>query len=187
MRRTTTTFTATLLTTLGAALAALAGDADAPALPRPTAQHAWLERLAGEWDAECEITMEPGQPPVQSTARESVRLIGGFWAQAEFTGQAMGSPFTGVLTLGYDPQQQRYVGTWIDSLGSQLWQYHGALDAAGKRLTLLTEGRCEAAGEVCEFRETIELVGPDEKTFTSERKVNGEFVTFMRVRYTRHK
>lgn len=191
MRRTTTTLialTCSLLTTGGLGLAALAGEPEQPpAPPRPTAQHAWLERLVGEWDAVCEITMEPGQPPVQSAARESVRSIGGFWAHVEFTGEAMGAPFTGILTLGYDPEQQRYVGTWIDSMGSQLWQYRGTLDAEGKRLTLLTEGRCDAAGEVCEFREVIEVLSADEKTFTSQRKVNGEFVTFMRVRYTRRK
>ena len=44
------------------------------------------------------------------------------------------------MTLGYDPVQKRFVGTFIGSMMTHMWIYNGTLDAAGKVLTLDTEG-----------------------------------------------
>ena len=51
-----------------------------------------------------------------------------------------GGPATTLMTLGYDPEKKRFVGTWIGSMMTHLWIYDGALDAAGKVLTLDAEG-----------------------------------------------
>ena len=74
-------------------------------------------------------------------------MIGGFFLVAENTGTIMDMPFTGILTLGYDPKKQQYVGTWVDSFQGYLWTYTGEVDAAGKTLTLHTEGPSHAAPE----------------------------------------
>ena len=34
------------------------------------------------------------------------------------------------MTLGYDPEQKSFVGTWIDSETAYLWTFTGQLDAA---------------------------------------------------------
>jgi len=41
-----------------------------------------------------------------------------------------------MMTLGYDPQKKRYLGTWIGSMMSHLWVYEVELDASGSVLTL---------------------------------------------------
>lgn len=115
----------------------------------PQAEHRWLQRLAGEWQFEAECAMEPGQTPSKSAGAESVRPLGGLWVVAEGKWGEMagcGSSAATLMTLGHDPRRGRFVGTWIDSMMAHLWVYDGALDAAGRVLTLDTEGPDPAAG-----------------------------------------
>ena len=76
--------------------------------------------------------------------------------------------FNSLLTLGYDPPSQKYIGTWVDSMNSHLWEYEGTVDQTGKILTLLTEGPCPTKpGETMKFKEEIEFKSPDHRVFTS--------------------
>src|SRR5262245_32240527 len=108
-----------------AAVAVLVGGARAqepPKMPAPQKEHQWLKQLEGEWETEAEMVMEPGKPPVKSKWTESVRSLGAFWAVAEMKGDCMGVPVTGVMTVGYDPQKKKYVGTWVCSMCDLLWK-----------------------------------------------------------------
>ncbi len=63
---------------------------------------------------EVDAPMEPGKPPAKFKGTESVRSLGGLWTQAEGRGEMPGGgTATMMMTLGYDPQRKRYVGTWI--------------------------------------------------------------------------
>ena len=171
-------------------LAATAAPAqDVPEFPKPQKEHEWLQQLAGEWEAECEMFMEPGQPPLKSKGTETVRTVGGFWIVAENKSEFMGQPFTGLLTLGYDARKEQYVGTWVDSMTGYLWTYEGAVDSAGKVLTLETEGPCpEKPGELSKFREVLEIKGKDHKVFTSSiQGEDGQWHTFVTINYRRAK
>ncbi len=107
----------------------------------PQQEHKWLQRLVGEWTYEHECSMGPDQPPMKATGTESVRSIGGLWTLGEGHGEMPdGGPAVTIMTLGYDPQSKRFVGTFIGSMMTHLWIYNGTLDAAGKVLTLDTEG-----------------------------------------------
>src|SRR5688572_22986296 len=107
----------------------------------PQKEHHWLQKLVGDWTYEAEATMKPGDPPVKSTGSESVRSLGSLWVVAEGQGEMPGcGPATTVMTLGYDPQKKRYVGTWVGSMMTHFWIYDGALDTSEQVLTLDTEG-----------------------------------------------
>ena len=162
---------------------------DASVLPGPQKEHEWLQQLVGEWDSEAEFSLGPGQPLQKSPGTESVRSIGKFWVVAEGKGTFMTTPVSSVLTLGYDPQKKKYVGTWIDSMFNYLWKYEGTVDTAGKVLTLETEGPCPAApGELCKFKEVLELKGKDHKVFTSSmQQEEGNWMTIVTVSYRRKK
>ena len=169
-------------------VAVRAAQDEAPEMPKPQKEHEWLQQLVGEWDSEVEMYMDPSQPPTRIKGSESGRMIGGFWAQLENKGEFMGGPFTGILTVGYDPDKKNYVGTWVDSVSSYLWSYEGALDAAGKVLTLETKGPChEQPGELAKFKEVIELKSKDHKVFSSVREKDGEWVKMMTIHYRRKK
>jgi hypothetical protein len=160
-----------------------------PEMPGPEKEHDWLQQLAGEWESESQMYMEPGKPPVKATGKETARMIGGFWLMAENQSTIMDMPFTGVLTLGYDAEMKKYVGTWIDSVTGYLWKYKGAVDDAGKTLTLETKGPCpRAPGKLSNFKEVIELKGKDHKVFTSSmQQDDGEWIKIVTVDYRRKK
>jgi hypothetical protein len=84
---------------------------DAPKMPAPQKEHEWLKQLEGEWETDAEMVMEPGKPAVKSKGTESIRSLGGFWSVAEMKCDCLGVPVTGVMTIGYDAQKKKYVGT----------------------------------------------------------------------------
>lgn len=164
-------------------------QAQQPGQPQPAKEHQWLRQLVGEWETEAEIVVQPGQPPVSGKGTESVRSIGGFWTLSEVQATLFDQPLTGIMTLGYDPEKKRYVGTWIDSMSHHLWQYEGSLDEVGRVLTLEAEGpNMIAPGTTARFRETIEIKSKDYRVFTSSIEVEpGKWQTFLTVHYRRKK
>jgi hypothetical protein len=156
--------------------------AEPPEMPKPTKEHEWLKRFAGEWEVETEVYMEPGKPPMKVQGTESARMLGGFWVVGETKGEMMGTPFTGLMTFGYDPEKKKYVGTWVDSNTSTLWQYLGTVDSSGNVLTLETEGYCPLEKQVCQFKDTIEFKSKDHRVLTGTRLgKDGKWVTAMKV------
>ena len=76
-----------------------------------TEQHAWLHRLVGEWHHEM-VAMDGAEQPAGTMAgTESVRTLGDAWVIAEGHGRMPdGTPTQMLMTLGYDPAQQCFVG-----------------------------------------------------------------------------
>ena len=156
----------------------------------PQKEHRWLQKLVGEWTFEGEATMAPGKPPEKFKGTESVRSLGDLWILAEAEGECPGGgPATMMMTLGYDPQKERYVGTWIGSMMTHLWVYEGALDAAGRVLTLETEGPNMAAeGKMAKFKDVIELKSDDHRLLRSHMLGDdGKWHGFMTANYRRKK
>ena len=155
----------------------------------PQKEHQWLQKLVGEWTGEGEAVMEPGKPPMKWTTTESVRSLGGLWIFAEGQGEmpVSGDPATTIMTIGYDPQKKRYVGTFIGSMMTNLWVYEGSLDASGNVLTLDTEGPNMAAeGKMSKYRDVIELRSDDHRLMTSHMQgEDGNWNQFMTASYRR--
>ncbi len=158
--------------------------------PEPQQEHQWLEKLVGEWILEGEATTEPDKSPEPWT--ESVRSLDGLWVVAEGKGEMPegGGPATTIMTLGYDPQKKRFVGTWIGSMMTYLWVYDGSLD--GNVLTLesegpgMAEGAEGAEGKMAKYKDVIELKDDDHRVMTSHALGDdGEWSQFMTVNYRR--
>jgi hypothetical protein len=158
-----------------------------PQMPSPVKEHEWLKQFVGEWDSEVEITMEPGKPPQKGKGSERSRMLGGFWLVAEGKGEMEGMPaMTSRLTLGYDPEKGKYVGTWVDSMNSYLWVYEGTVDATGKILTLETEGPCPMKPGLVRFKEVIEFKSADHRVFTSSMQEDDrKWVQMVSAQYRR--
>lgn len=174
------------------ATVAHAEDTAAPAMPempKPVKEHAWLQKFAGEWTTETEAYMEPGKPPMKAKGTEKVRSLGGFWIVSEIDGEMMGSKYQGLLTLGYDPEKKKYIGTWVDSVTSLLWSYTGSVNEAGTTLTLEAEGPCPMRpGQLTKFRDVVELKDDNTKTMTSSvQGEDGQWTVVMKMVATRKK
>ncbi len=157
--------------------------AEMPPMPQPQEEHSWLQQIVGEWETVTEIHMEPGQPPMKAEGTETVRAVGGFWVVGESWGEMMGMPFHGISTMGYDLEKEAFVGTWIDSMNSYLWNYVGTLSEDGKSLILSTEGPCPMTpGIHTKFQEVLEIKSPDHKVFTSSiQGEDGKWVKMIEV------
>ncbi|HQR56018.1 MAG TPA: DUF1579 domain-containing protein [Burkholderiaceae bacterium] len=158
-----------------------------------TPQHTWLHQLVGEWQFEGESVGADGQPTMKMSGTESVRKLGDAWVQCDGRSQVPDEMGGGLslmqFTLGYDPAKGHFVGTFIGSMMTHLWIYHrGELDADGRTLALYAEGPAfdRPAGTMAQYRDSIQIVGPDERLLLSHLQgPDGQWIPFMTSRYRR--
>ena len=154
---------------------------------QPQAEHKWLQKLVGDWTYESEMVGSE-TPAEKCGGTESVRSLGGLWVLAEGKGEMPGGlPATMLMTLGYDPQRKRFIGTWIGSMMTHMWVYDGELDATGRILSLHAEGPSFAGdGTMAKYKDVIEIVSDDQRTLTGNLLGDdGKWTTFMTAHYRR--
>ncbi|MDX1967683.1 MAG: DUF1579 domain-containing protein [Planctomycetaceae bacterium] len=159
-------------------------------LPTPQPEHEWLQQFVGDWAFEMEHAMVPDQPPEKLSGSNHVRSLDGLWILNEGCGDMPGGgKATSIITLGYDPAKQRFVGTFVASCMSHLWIYEGTLDADRKVLTLDTEGPSFTdEGKLAKYQDIFELPSPDHYILHSQTlQDDGSWNRFMTVHYHRTK
>jgi hypothetical protein len=161
---------------------------DCPMQAAPQKEHAWLQQFIGEWTYESECLMGPDQPAMKSSGTETVRSLGGFWVIGEGQGEMPdGEPATMIITLGFDPQKGRFVGTFVGSMMANLWVYDGSLDADERVLTLEADGPSFTnPTATAKYRDSVELVSPDHRILRSTvLGDDGTWIEFMTAHYRR--
>jgi Protein of unknown function (DUF1579) len=155
----------------------------------PQQEHQWLNQFIGEWTWESECSMGPDQPPTTTKGTEVVRSLGGLWIIVEGEGDMPeGGSAKTIMTLGFDPQKERFVGTFVASMMTFLWPYNGSLDADKKILTLDSEGPNFSTGTIVPYQDIIELVSIDHKILRSQIQMeDGTWNQFMTAHYHRQK
>lgn len=153
----------------------------------PQDQHRWLEQLVGEWTYESECFMGPDQPPSLFKGVEVIRSLGGLWILGESEGAMPGEGIMkSIITLGYDPTADRFVGTFIASVMTHLWVYSGSLDPEGRVLTLEAEGPDFTAQKMAKYQDAIEIVSDDHHILSSQTlQEDGTWLRFMTAHYRR--
>jgi hypothetical protein len=102
----------------------------------PGTPHKVLASMAGSWNTKTRAWMEPDKPPTEDTGTcEQKMLLDGRYLQQEYTGEMMGSRFTGINLIGYDNHTKKYVSTWIDSMSTGIYYFEGTASADGKTIT----------------------------------------------------
>ena len=127
-------------------------------------------------------------PESKFNGTERVRKLGELWVlcegQAEMPGGGTGNM---IMTLGYDPQKSRFLGTWIGSMMTHLWIYDGEIDAAQRVLTLNSDGPdFSNPGKMAKYQDIIEFINDDYRTLTSRSPgPDGQWNEFMKAHYRR--
>lgn len=109
--------------------------------PQPQEQHAWLAEMMGSWSLSGQGYADPSQPPFTFKGTEVVRPMGSLWVvcEASFSTTNIGESQT-LMTLGFDPASDRFVGSWAGTMMTCMFHYAGQLDESNTLLTLETEG-----------------------------------------------
>lgn len=166
---------------------------DCPMTVEPRREHKWLQQLIGDWTWEGECNMGPDQPPWKSTGTEQFRALGDLWVIGEGESEMPdGGKAHNMMTLGFDPQKQQFVGSFVASCMAHLWVYQrGELDAAGRTLSLYAEGpnmSPDANGSTALYRDVIEIKSDDHRTMTSAmQNDDGTWTQFLQAHYHRQK
>ncbi|MEP9352931.1 DUF1579 domain-containing protein [Xanthobacter sp. KR7-65] len=150
----------------------------------PTDAHMWLKRLVGEWSVEA--PSYDGEGTVKGT--ETVRTLGDLWVICEAHMEMPdGSAGKTVMTLGYDPQKGKIVGSWVGSMMTYLWVYEGSIDAAGACLTLDARGPTfDETGAFTDYQDIITFEGDDARVLRSRQRLpDGAWQDLFSARYSR--
>jgi hypothetical protein len=155
----------------------------------PGAGHKALEPLVGTWDAKITMWMAPGAPPEESTGTsENKWVLGGRFVEQRYEGNFMGQPFSGVGYTGYDNLKKKYVGTWMDTMGTTIMVSEGSADATGKALTMTSTVDDIMTGKPTNIKNEIKIGDPDHHVMEmwGPDPTGKQFKT-MEIRYTRKK
>ena len=147
-----------------------------------------LGELAGSWTVGLKMWMDPSAQPQESKGTsENKMALGGRFLEQRFEGTFMGQPFSGVGYTGYDIYKKQYVGTWMDTMGTQIMSSTGTADASGK-MTFTGSMDDPMTNKKMDFKETITVVDPDHHTFEMWMPgMDGKMFKTLEIQYVRKK
>ena len=106
----------------------------------PGPAHQVLQQKAGKWSLAVKMFM-PGAPAAMESkgTSEMKMIMDGRYLQDTTEGSFMEQPFHGQGLTGYDNLKKKYVGTWIDNMGTGIMTAEGSYDAGSKTFSYTNE------------------------------------------------
>jgi hypothetical protein len=103
----------------------------------PGEGHKALEPMLGTWSVTSTSWQTPDSPPEMGAGTsENTWVLGGRFVKQEFQGTFGDMKFQGLGYTGYDNFKKKYVGTWMDTMGTMVLMMTGTPDASGKVITM---------------------------------------------------
>ena len=160
--------------------------------------HKLLADLVGTWGYTVKMWMnpDPNAKPEESkgTAVRKSMMDGRFFV-VDVTGK-MEMPgadgkkkemtFKGMGIDGYDNVKKKFVGTWMDNMGTGVMMSEGDYDPATKTFTYASEYEA-IPGMKTKIREVVKIVDKDHHIFEWYEDRGGKEVKTMEINYTRKK
>jgi Protein of unknown function (DUF1579) len=155
---------------------------------QPGPEHKKLEPMVGSWEVTVKAWMDPSKPAMESKGTAEQKLIlGGRYLQQDVKGEFAGQPFTGLGLTGFDKVQGKYVGTWVDSMGTGFSNSVGTVDNTGKVFTFTREEVDPITKEKSKARDVVRIIDNDKHVMESYKDVGGKEIKMMEITYTRKK
>jgi hypothetical protein len=158
--------------------------------------HKMLADFDGTWNYTVTMWMSPGAPPTKATGT-AVRksIMGGRFFTMDVTGN-MKMPgadgkmkdmeFKGHGMEGYDNVKKKFVGTWMDNMGTGIMMSEGDYDPATKSFTYTSEME-PMPGMKTKVREVLKVPDKNHMNFEWYEDRGGQEVKTMEISYTRKK
>lgn len=148
-------------------------------------EHKMLERFAGEWEFEKRSAPANGADPENvGKGVVSAELVGGFFVVGRWSGEVYGADYKAFQSLGYDIQQKKYTGCWIDSFMSHRWELNGTVDEKSGEFIVTASGPGPTGGTAT-FRERYQFNSADSITIVGEMQQGEQWVTFVTTHLSR--
>jgi hypothetical protein len=158
------------------------GISSAQDFPKPGKEHAKLKQYQGTWDAEFQM-MGAEKTKAKATYKS---ICDGMWIASDFEGEVAGTKFTGHGLDGYDLQRKKYIGIWVDSVGSAPMTVEG--DYNDKGVLVMTGSSPGPDGKPEKVKNTTEWKDKDHFTFKMFMvSAEGDEQLAFTIEYTRKK
>jgi hypothetical protein len=158
--------------------------------------HKLLASMDGNWSYTIKFWMnpDPNAPPQQSKGtamrkstmggRYSVMDVSGKMQMPGEDGKMKDMQFKGMGIEGYDNVKQKFVGSWIDNMGTGIQFSEGTYDPATKTFTYTSEIEM-MPGMKTPVREVIKVTDKDHMTLEWYENHGGQEKKTMEINYTR--
>lgn len=152
----------------------------------PGPQHERLARMAGDWEADMKIWMEPGAEPMTSTFTASRRMIfDGRFLEEDVVGEFMGQPFLGRSVIGYNNVTGKWWSTWLDNTTTGLMVGEGDWDEESDTSTFLFTSVDPVSGEEMQMKGVTRVLSADHEVHEMWEERDGESFKSMEMIYRR--
>ncbi|MFN8506599.1 MAG: DUF1579 domain-containing protein [Dehalococcoidia bacterium] len=154
--------------------------------PESTAEHRWLQQLLGEWTFEGAFHMPPDDNnEARTSGTQSFRPLG-VWVMGTMAEPPGGANDESVISLAFDSEKGRFVGTFLSSMSTHIWLYEGDLDAGANSLVLNADGpSMDGTPGTQHYQDIIDISGPASYVMRSRVETPDGWVEFMRLTFTR--
>jgi len=165
---------------------------------KPNENHKLLTGLDGNWDYTVKMWMDgdTSKKPQESkgtAVRKSI--MDGRFVEMDVTGKMQmpgpdGKPkemtFKGHGMEGYDNAKKKFVGTWMDSMGTAIMMSEGTYDPATKSFTYISEME-PLPGMKIPVREVLKVTDNNHMSFEWYENQGGQEKKTMEINYTKKK
>jgi hypothetical protein len=157
----------------------------------PGQPHKTLESFVGTWDVEAKSWMggPNSEPSVSKGTSECKMALGGRYLVEEMSTEMMQQPMSGIGYTGYDNFRKKFVGFWIDNMGTGMTTMEGTIDKDGKTITSWGKMDEPATGQKDKkVKYVTHIIDNDKHVFEIyDVTTYGEKQPVLQVTYTRKK